>query len=42
MLGIGLLSGGRALTELQAAQAHRVYADPAELHTHLDELGVTA
>jgi HAD superfamily hydrolase (TIGR01509 family) len=42
MLGIGLLSGGRALTELQAAQAHRVYADPAELHSHLDELGVTA
>jgi HAD superfamily hydrolase (TIGR01509 family) len=41
MLGVGLLSGGRALTELQVAQAHRVYADPAELHAHLDELGVT-
>ena len=42
MLGVGLLSGGRALAELSTAQAHRVYLDPADLHEHLDELGVTA
>jgi HAD superfamily hydrolase (TIGR01509 family) len=40
MLGVGLLSGGRSITELQAAHAHRVYLDAAELHEHLDELGV--
>ncbi|HLL07724.1 MAG TPA: HAD family hydrolase [Nocardioidaceae bacterium] len=40
MVGVGLLSGGRSVTELQAAQAHRVYRDPADLREHLDELGV--
>jgi HAD superfamily hydrolase (TIGR01509 family) len=39
-LGIGLLSGGYGLDELQAAGAYRVYEDPADLLRHLDEVGV--
>jgi HAD superfamily hydrolase (TIGR01509 family) len=39
-LGVGLLSGGYGLDELQAAGAYRVYEDPADLLRHLDELGV--
>ena len=39
-LGIGLLSGGYGEDELQRAGAYRVYADPADLLRHLDELGV--
>jgi HAD superfamily hydrolase (TIGR01549 family) len=39
-LGIGLLSGGYGREELIEAGAYRVYHDPAELLTHLDELGL--
>ena len=39
-LGIGLLSGGYGVDELQSAGAYRVYADPADLLAHLDEIGV--
>jgi HAD superfamily hydrolase (TIGR01509 family) len=41
-LGIGLLSGGYGVDELQAAGAYRVYKDPADLLDHLDEVGVRA
>ncbi|HEV7663029.1 MAG TPA: HAD family hydrolase [Chloroflexota bacterium] len=39
-LGVGLLSGGYGEAELQTAGAYRVYADPADLLRHLDEVGV--
>jgi phosphoglycolate phosphatase-like HAD superfamily hydrolase len=39
-LGVGLLSGGCGLDELQSAGAYRVYDDPADLLRHLDEVGV--
>jgi HAD superfamily hydrolase (TIGR01509 family) len=39
-LGVGLLSGGYGEDELIQAGAYRVYADPAELLEHLDEVGV--
>lgn len=39
-LGIGLLSGGYGVDELQSAGAYRVYDDPADLLAHLDEVGV--
>jgi HAD superfamily hydrolase (TIGR01509 family) len=39
-LGIGLLSGGYGREELERAGAYRVYADPAELLTRADEVGV--
>jgi HAD superfamily hydrolase (TIGR01549 family) len=39
-LGIGVLSGGYGADELQRAGAYRVYADPADLLGHLDELGI--
>jgi HAD superfamily hydrolase (TIGR01509 family) len=38
-LGVGLLSGGYGEDELQRAGAYRVYADPADLLEHLDEVG---
>jgi HAD superfamily hydrolase (TIGR01509 family) len=38
-LGVGLLSGGYGQEELERAGAARVYADPADLLTHLDEVG---
>ncbi|WP_062226098.1 HAD family hydrolase [Aureimonas frigidaquae] len=38
-LGIGLLSGGYGCEELQKAGAFRVYADPADLLVHIDEVG---
>jgi HAD superfamily hydrolase (TIGR01509 family) len=37
-LGIGLLSGGYGEAELECAGAMRVFADPAEMLEHLDEL----
>ena len=37
-LGIGLLSGGYGGEELMSAGALRVYADPADMLLHLDEL----
>jgi phosphoglycolate phosphatase-like HAD superfamily hydrolase len=39
-LGIGLLSGGYGREELLYSGAFRVYEDPADLMTHLDEVGV--
>jgi HAD superfamily hydrolase (TIGR01509 family) len=39
-LGVGLLSGGYGLEELERAGAYRVYEDPADLLRHLDEIGV--
>ena len=39
-LGVGLLSGGYGVDELQSAGAYRVYEDPADLLLHLDEVGV--
>ena len=41
-LGVGLLSGGYGEDELDKAGAYRVYADPADLTRHIDELGVEA
>jgi HAD superfamily hydrolase (TIGR01509 family) len=40
-LGIGLLCGGYAESEMTGAGAFRVYADPAQLREHLHEAGVT-
>ncbi|HET7300118.1 MAG TPA: HAD family hydrolase [Oleiagrimonas sp.] len=37
-LGVGLLSGGYGAEELQKAGAFRVYADPADLLDHVDEV----
>lgn len=39
-MGIGLLSGGYGREELERAGAYRVYADPAEMLTRLEEVGV--
>ncbi|HEV7907498.1 MAG TPA: HAD family hydrolase [Pseudonocardiaceae bacterium] len=39
-LGVGLFSGGYGREELERAGAYRVYADPADLLAHLDEVGV--
>ena len=39
-LGVGLLSGGYGQDELERAGAYRVYEDPADLLSHVDELGV--
>ena len=39
-LSIGLMSGGYGREELERAGAFRVYADPADLLSRLDELGV--
>lgn len=41
-LGVGLLSGGYGEEELVRAGAYRVYQDPADLMSHLDEVGVRA
>jgi len=38
-LGVGLLSGGYGLDELQQSGAFRVYEDPADLLAHIDEVG---
>jgi HAD superfamily hydrolase (TIGR01509 family) len=38
-LGIGLLSGGYGLEELERAGAYRVFEDPGDLLRHLDEVG---
>ena len=39
-LGIGLLSGGYGQEELERAGAFRVYEDPADMLSHLDEIGI--
>jgi len=38
-LGIGVLSGGYGLEELERAGAYRVFDDPADLLKHIDEVG---
>jgi HAD superfamily hydrolase (TIGR01509 family) len=38
-LGVGLLSGGYGIDELERAGAYRVYEEPADLLAHLDEVG---
>jgi HAD superfamily hydrolase (TIGR01509 family) len=38
-LGIGLLSGGYGMDELERAGAYRVFEDPAEMLDHIDEVG---
>lgn len=38
-LGVGLLSGGYGLDELERAGAYRVYEEPADLLDHIDEVG---
>ncbi len=38
-LGIGLLSGGYGVDELERSGAYRVYDDPADLLAHIDEVG---
>jgi HAD superfamily hydrolase (TIGR01549 family) len=39
-LGIGLLTGGYGESEMSAAGAFRVYADPAQMRRHLYEAGI--
>jgi HAD superfamily hydrolase (TIGR01509 family) len=39
-LGVGLMSGGYGEDELARAGAYRIYQDPADLLTHLDEVGI--
>jgi HAD superfamily hydrolase (TIGR01549 family) len=39
-LGIGLLSGGYSSSDLERPGAYRVYNDPDDLLTHLEELGL--
>ena len=41
-IGVGLMSGGYGEDELARAGAYRVYEDPADLLSHLDEVGVRA
>ena len=41
-LGVGLLSGGYGEEELARAGAFRVYADPADLLKHIDEVAARA
>ncbi|MDY0884446.1 HAD family hydrolase [Dongia soli] len=38
-LGIGLLSGGYGEGELERSGAYRVFEDPADMLSHLDEIG---
>jgi HAD superfamily hydrolase (TIGR01509 family) len=39
-LGVGFLCGGYAREELERAGAYRVYDDPGDLLSHLEELGI--
>lgn len=41
-IGVGVLSGGYGEDELERSGALRVYADPADLHLHLDEIASRA
>lgn len=38
-LGVGLLSGGYGAEGLERAEAYRVYENPRDMLTHLDEVG---
>lgn len=39
-LGVGVRTGGFADAALVATGSYRIYDDPADLHAHLDELGI--
>jgi beta-phosphoglucomutase-like phosphatase (HAD superfamily) len=39
-LGVGLLCGGYSQEELERTGAFRVYADPADLLVHIEDLGI--
>jgi phosphoglycolate phosphatase-like HAD superfamily hydrolase len=39
-LGVGILSGGYSQEELERAGAFRVYADPADMLMHIEDLGI--
>jgi HAD superfamily hydrolase (TIGR01549 family) len=39
-LGVGILAGGYSKGELEESGAFRVYADPAEMLLHLEDLGI--
>ena len=39
-LGVGLLSGGYSQAELEESGAFRVYADPADMLLHIEDLGI--
>jgi|ERR1700678_3637310 HAD superfamily hydrolase (TIGR01509 family) len=39
-LGVGILAGGYSKGELQESGAFRVYADPAEMLLHIEDLGI--
>jgi beta-phosphoglucomutase-like phosphatase (HAD superfamily) len=39
-LPVGLLSGGYSQEELERAGAFRVYADPADMLLHIEDLGI--
>jgi HAD superfamily hydrolase (TIGR01549 family) len=38
-LGVGVLSGGYGMEELERAGAYRVYEDPLDMLQHIDEIG---
>jgi HAD superfamily hydrolase (TIGR01549 family) len=40
-LSVGLLSGGYSQAELEQAGAFRVYADPADMLEHIEDVGVS-
>jgi phosphoglycolate phosphatase-like HAD superfamily hydrolase len=39
-LSVGLLSGGYSQAELEQAGAFRVYADPADMLEHIEDVGL--
>jgi HAD superfamily hydrolase (TIGR01549 family) len=39
-LGVGILAGGYSKGELEESGAFRVYADPAEMLLHIEDLGI--
>jgi HAD superfamily hydrolase (TIGR01509 family) len=39
-LGVGILAGGYSKGELEESGAFRVYADPAEMLVHIEDLGI--
>jgi HAD superfamily hydrolase (TIGR01549 family) len=40
-LGVGFLSGGYGQEELERAGAFRVYADPADMLMHIEDMGIS-
>lgn len=39
-LGVGILAGGYSKGELEEAGAFRIYSDPAEMLSHIEDLGI--